>query len=221
MVNRFRHFAAPNRHGKPRWTAVDLAVMCCTLVRRHLPFELSMKPDTSVLPHSNVFEFIRTWIEAYKARCSPAELAVAQATFDMLELFRARAIEADIGLTVDENGEQWVRPSKQSRHEAAVDGAIYAALVLGATIIDGPTVRRLQKEERASRPARARQVRSSHSVVLREIIEARARPQIKKSRRPTASIIANSIRNQLLADLVAAYEFETISPTGCRAGRHL
>jgi hypothetical protein len=131
---------------------VDLAVMCCTLVRRHLPFESSMKPDTSVLPHSNVFESIRTWIEAYKARCSPAELAVAQATFDMLELFRARAIEADIGLTVDENGERWVRPSKRSRHEAAVDGAIHAALVLGATIIDGPTVLRLQKEERASRP---------------------------------------------------------------------
>ena len=166
MVNRFRHFAAPNRHGKPRRTAVDLAVMCCTLVRRHLPFESSMKPDTSVLPHSNVFESIRTWIEAYKARCSPAELAAAQATFDTLELYRAQAIEADIGLTVDENGERWVRPSKQSRHEATVDGAISAALLLGATIIDGPTVLRLQKEERASRPARAQQVRSSHGVVL-------------------------------------------------------
>jgi hypothetical protein len=165
-----------------------------------------MKPDTSVLPHSNVFEAIRTSIEAYKARCSPAELAAAQATFDMLELLRAQAIEADIGLTVDENGERWVRPSKQSRHEATVDGAIYAALVLGATIIDGPTVLRLQKEERASRPARAQQVRSSYGVVLREIIEARARPQIKKSSRPSASIIANSIRNQVLADLAAAYE---------------
>ena len=165
-----------------------------------------MKPDTSVLPHSNVFESIRTWIEAYKARCSPAELAAAQATFDMLKLLRAHAIEADIGLMVDENGERWVRPSKQSRHEAAVDGAIHAALVLGATIIDGPTVRRLQKEERASRPARAQQVRSSYGVVLREIIEARARPQIKKSSRPSASIIANSIRNQVLADLAAAYE---------------
>jgi hypothetical protein len=118
----------------------------------------------------------------------------------MLELFRAQAIEADIGLTVDENGERWVRPSKQSRHEVAVDGAISAALLLGATIIDGPTVRRLQKEERASRPSRAQQVRSSHGVVLREIIEARARPQIKKSSRPSASIIANSIRNQMLAD---------------------
>jgi hypothetical protein len=124
----------------------------------------------------------------------------------MLKLLRAHAIEADIGLMVDENGERWVRPSKQSQHEAAVDGAIHAALVLGATIIDGPTVLRLQKEERASRPARAQQVRSSHSVVLREIIEARARPQIKKSRRPSASIIANSIRNQVLADLAAAYE---------------
>jgi hypothetical protein len=180
--------------------------MCCTLVRRHLPFESSMKPDSSVLPHSNVFESIRTSIEAYKARCSPAELAAAEATFNMLKLLRAQAIEADIGLTVVENGERWVRPSKQSRHEAAVDGAISAALVLGATIIDGPTVLRLQKEERASRPARAQQVRSSHGVVLREIIEARARPQIKKSSRPSASIIANSICNQVLADLAAAYE---------------
>jgi hypothetical protein len=180
--------------------------MCCTLVRRHLPFESSMKPDTSVLPHSNVFESIRTSIEAYKAKCSPAELAAAQATFDMLELLRAKAIEADIGLTVDENGERWVRPSKQSRHEATVDGAIYAALVLGATIIDGPTVLRLQKEERACRPARAQQVRSSYGFVLREIIEARARPQIKKSSRPSASIIANSIFNQVLADLADAYE---------------
>jgi hypothetical protein len=165
-----------------------------------------MKPDTSVLPRSNVFESIRDSIEAYKAKCNPAELAAAEATFDFLKLFRAQAIEADVGLTVDENGERWVRPSRQSRHEAAVDGAICAALVLGATIIDGPTVARLRKEERASRPARAQQVRSSHSAVLREIIEARARPQIKKSSRPSASIIANSIRNQVLADLVAAYE---------------
>jgi hypothetical protein len=165
-----------------------------------------MKPYTSVLPHSNVFESIRASIEAYKARCSPAELAAAEATFGMLKLLRAHAIEADIGLTVDENGERWVRPSKQSRHEATVDGAIYAALVLGATVIDGPTVLRLQKEERASRPARAQQVRSNYGVVLRQIIEARARPQIGRSSRPSASIIANAIGNQVQADLTAAYE---------------
>ena len=41
-----------------------------------------------------------------------------------------------------------------------------------------------------------------------EIIEARARPQIKKSSRPLASIIANSICNQVLADLAAAYELK-------------
>jgi hypothetical protein len=180
--------------------------MCCTLVRRHLPFESSMKPGTSVLPRSNVFESIRASIEAYKARCSPAELAAAEATFDMLKLLRAHAIVADVGLTIDENGERWVRPSRQSRHEDTVDGAICAALVLGATIIDGPTVARLQKEERASRPARAQQVRSSHSAVLRQIVESRARSKITGSRRPSAAIIANTIRDQVLADIAVAID---------------
>ena len=75
---------------------------------------------------------------------------------------------------VDENGERWVRPTKQAHHEASVNGAIYAALLLGATILDGPTIQRLQREERESRPAAAREARSNFRAIVDQIIETHA-----------------------------------------------
>ena len=183
--------------------------MWCTLVRRDPPLESTMKPDTSIdflLPHSSVFDSIRTSIEAYKARCSPAELAAAEATFNMLKLLHARAIEADVGLRVDENGERWVRPTKQAQHEASVNGAIYAALLLGATILDGPTILRLQREERESRPAAAREARSNFRAIVDQIIETHAGPLIERRLKPKPSAIANSIRERVLADVKAAHE---------------